>query len=157
MTPQRHKGRKKKSKRQRLLARVHILAGEIWPGDRERADNMRRELMMYNFGARSATALDEQELEELVAMLASRLKGQGSKLKGRTKDARLEELLSQARATARELGWEDRRLRGLCRKTCGVDRVEWVREIKKLTALVAALERYLRREFSRRAGEPVSR
>jgi len=156
MAPRRHKGTKK-TKRQRLLARVHILEKEVWPGDKRRAHAMRRELMVFNFGASSAADLPESDLEELAKLLASRRAKPGTRHPERSRAARLEELLSQARATARELGWSDNRLRGLCRKTCGVDRVEWVREIKKLTALVAALERYLRREFSRRAGEPVSR
>lgn len=140
--------RKPKTKRQRLLARVHILAKEIWP---QSTDDMRREWLMYNFGIRSVAGLGVAELDGVVEAMGARKKAQGSRPKGRSKGGRLESLRGQARATARELGWSDKRLRGLCRKCCGCDRLEWVRDISRLTALVKALERYLRREFRRQA------
>lgn len=141
--------RKAKTKRQRLLARIHILEKECWPGDPERAHAMRRELMGFNFGVSSAAKLADADLEALVELLEGRRKAPGARRTGRSLGGRLEHLRSQARATARELDWEDKRFRGLCRKKCGVDRVEWCNDIKKLTALVKTLEGYLRQEFER--------
>jgi len=129
---------------------VHILQKEIWPGDPERAERLYREMLMFNFGERSAADLGEAELEELVRIMEDRKTGGRPRTADgrRSRDARVEELRDLANDLKNALAWPEKRLRGLVYKICGVSDIAWCSDIKKLDGLVKALENYLRDEFS---------
>ena len=141
--------------RNALLAMVHIAIKELGI---TRDDY--RTILKWQFNQASAADLSIMELQYLVEYFVQH--GWKSKRRQRTDNRRqttedrgrtrtrktdngpqLEALRERAIEVAGELENGERRLRGLCRKLCGVDRIEWCTEVRPLKGLVAALERIL--------------
>lgn len=137
--------RPRKSERLRLLAQVHIAKKEIWPSA-EMGERMYREILFFNFGARSAADLSLEELRTFRQIMEDRGWKPGKKgQKPKVKSQRLKELRAEADALLRvTFDREGRRGAGFCRKICGVDNPVWCHDVKKLAALVKALSRQCR-------------
>jgi len=121
-----------------LLAKVHIAVKDLGVPDGDY-----RAILTREFGARSAKALSVLELQYLVDYFKSKgFKVQGSEFRVEEKrENQLERLRERAVEIAGAIEDGERRLRGLCKKLCGVDRVEWCRDVARLKRLLAALEK----------------
>lgn len=123
-------------KRQGLLAMVHIALKELGIDDGDYRDILKRE-----FGVASAAALSEREMGDLIR----RFKSKGWQAKGgkvwrpRNTEGQLRALKERARALAADIENGEQRLAGLCRKICGVDKVEWCKDVEKIKRLVVVL------------------
>jgi phage gp16-like protein len=129
-------GKKKKSQddyhRQRhgLLAKVHIALNDL-----DIPDEDYRDILEKDFGVRSAAALSINELQDLVAFFKSKgWKGKPGKSASQALAFR-----TRAEKMALEIENGEKRLKGLVRKICGVERLEWCRDLETLKALLAAL------------------
>lgn len=96
---------KKKSYRNKLLAKIHIMANE-----QGMSDNAYRDLLRINFGVESAKALSDAELGSLIEMMMTKLD------KERRKFYALKE-----KARHRHWPMDYKRWQGLVRKCCNVD------------------------------------
>jgi len=133
--------------RRGLLAKVHIAIKELGIIEEDYRAILERE-----FGKVSARDLTMLELQYLVA----RFEGHGWQPKPGTRRKQapredLKELQAQAlRARAADiaagLANGERRLAGLVAGICGVDRLEWCRDVRKLKRLVAVIESVARKE-----------
>lgn len=123
-------------RRRALLAKVHIAKKELLQDD----DVLYRAILEREFGKHSAADLSELELGWLVDYFVQH----GWQAKGEGRGARGNKQIVTLHARAKEIAGEidngERRLLGLVRKCCGVDRLEWCRNAEKLRHLLAALE-----------------
>ena len=127
--------------RNALLAKIHIAKKELGLDD-----DLYREILQDEFGVGSAADLRVEELEGLVARFEA--KGWQSRAKesrpgGRsynTKTAQAEALRDRARQAALHTELNEKRFRGLVKKICGVDELEWCGEAVRLKRLVAVIE-----------------
>lgn len=125
-------------RRQGLLAMVHIALKDLGICDEDYRDILERE-----FRVKSAGALSVRELGDLI----ERFKSKGWKAKGkggrpwrpRNTDGQLRALKDRARALAGEIENGEQRLMGLCKKICGVDKVEWCKDVEKIKRLIVIL------------------
>jgi len=126
----------KKTQRQRLLAMAHIAPKELGISDEDVRGILQRE-----FGKESRADLTELELGYLVDYFVEH----GWQARGRRPEAGGNKQIVTLRARALEIaeGIEngDRRLRGLVRKICGVDRPEWASDAAKMKQVLAVMER----------------
>lgn len=117
---------------------VHIALKDLGLCDDDYRDILKRE-----FGVASAAALSSRELGNLIERFKS--KGWQAKSKGgkewrpKNTEGQLRALRDRARGLAAELDNGEQRLAGLCKKICGVDKVEWVRDVEKVKRLVVVL------------------
>jgi len=140
--------------RNALLAMVHIAVKELGI-----TKDDYRTILKWQFNQASAADLSIMELQYLVEYFkehgwkSKSKRGQRIEDRGRTRKTdngpQLEALRERAIEVAGELENGERRLQGLCRKLCGVDRIEWCTEVGKLKGLVAALERVLAADLRR--------
>ncbi len=109
----------------------------------ELSDDDYRDILIREYGVSSAAALSMHELADLVDRF--RHKGwqpkAGGDGKGRRQKAQAVALREKARAIASRLDNGEKRLSGLCKRICGVNRIEWVRDVEKLKHLLAVLAR----------------
>ena len=113
--------------RKALLAAIHAANKEL-----DLEEDTYRDLLEAEFGQRSAGTLQNGQLRRLLDIY----QGWGWK-SPRNKQA--EALWVRARRLAEGLEDGPERLRGLVKKICGVDRLEWCRDAGKLRQLLAAL------------------
>lgn len=127
-----------KFKRQRngLLAKVHIAIKDLGFSD----DNY-RSILKDAYGVNSAANLSIEELQDFV----KRCEYAGWTPRQRNKRNQLKALQMRAEEIAYQIPNGRRRLKGLVRKLCGIDCVEWM-DLKSLKQLLAALERIARDE-----------
>ncbi len=137
------KGRKAPDRIQRqrrgLLAKVHIAIKELGIPDDDY-----RGILVKEFGVSTAKALSIIELQYLVAYFEEKgWEPQGGNRKSEigNRKSQCEALQGRAREIAAEMEDGERRLRGLCKKLCGVDRLEWCRDAGKLKRLLAAMSK----------------
>jgi len=135
------KGRKAPDRIQRqrrgLLAKVHIAIKELGISDDDY-----RGILMREFRVGSAAALSIMELQYLVAYFEEKgweAQGGNRKSKIENRKSQCEALQGRAREIATEMEDGERRLHGLCKKLCGVDRLEWCRDAGQLRRLLAAI------------------
>ena len=125
-------------RRQGLLAMVHIALKDLGICDDDYRDILKRE-----FGVSSAAALSGRELRELIERFKSKgwaARGKGGKVwRPKNTEGQLRALRDRARGLASEIENGKQRLAGLCKKICGVDKVEWVRDVEKVKRLVVVL------------------
>lgn len=133
-----------KDQRRGLLALVHIAKKQLGLTEDEYLG------ALSGFGVASAGALSVPELEGLVEYFKSvgfkRLKVKGKGLKAGQAAA----LRARIRDEAGKLENGEARLEGLVRKTCGVDRLEWVRDPSKLKRVLRTITAFLQYEADRR-------
>lgn len=122
--------------RQGLLAVVHIAKKDLGLTDADYS------AVLIRYGVSSAAALSIPELENLVEYFESlgfkKRKKSGSKKWKRpgTQAAALRErILSEA---SKLDNWE-KRLTGLVRKICGVEKLEWCSDVRKLKSLLKCI------------------
>jgi len=130
--------RKKKSRREKLLAMVHIAKKELGM-----VDDDYRLILKREFGKYSARDLTELELGYLIDYFREkgwRPKGGNLKLETGNLPNQIEQLRSRAWELAGKIENGDRRLKGLVKKILHVDRLEWSRDVGKLRRLLAVLE-----------------
>ena len=123
------------SQRNGLLAKVHIAKKELCLFEEDYRGILRRE-----FGVTSASALSIGELQSLVRYFES--KGWRSKKPesgGPKPEGQIKALREKAWAMAGELDNGEKRLRALCMKICGVERIEWCNDTGQLKRLLAVL------------------
>jgi len=135
------KQNRKISHRNALLAKVHIAKKELGLDD-----DLYRVILQDEFGVESAADLRVEELEGLVARFKA--KGWQSRPGGRsynTKTAQAEALRDRARQAALHTALNEKRFRGLVKKICGVDDIEWCGEAVRLKRLVAVIESIAKR------------
>ena len=138
-------GKKKQSRnklqrrRQALLAMVHIALKDLGMPDEDY-----RGILLEEFCVSSAAALSLSELGDLVDRFrekgwqpeGGRQRKEGSDM-AEIRQARA--LRERAETLAGEIENGERRLKGLCKKICGVDKLEWCRDVGKLRRLLKVL------------------
>ena len=127
--------------RRALLAKVHIAKKEL---DIEEDDY--RDLLEGEYGVRSAADMSNLALRHLVSLFKE--KGwQPRTKKGKHKGGeQVEALRKRAREMAGQLEDGDKRLRGLVKKVCGVEDLEWCGEAVRLKQLLAWLNTICEKE-----------
>lgn len=138
---------KKRSEKQRrgLLAKVHIAIKDLCIDD-----GTYREILRREFGVASAAALSNRELEALVRYF--KRKGWQAKSsppdrrtgKARDPEAQVDALRERALELKEKMQMSERRFRGLCRKICGAERIEWCQDGATLKRLLAVMEKIRR-------------
>lgn len=124
--------------RRGLLAKIQVAKAQA-----KMPDLIYRDILRERFGVETSTALSIGEMEKMVAVFIDE-HGWVPKYKkkhGPSQIAALQERIW-------ELAWEipdgKTRLPGLCKTILGVDQVGWCQDYKKLTRLVAVMEKIKR-------------
>ena len=129
---------KLQKRRQALLAMNHIALKELNISDEDYRDILRDE-----FKVASSSALSLPELGRLIERHKSKgwsPKGEGGRAwRPKNTGGQLRVLGERARGLASEIENGAQRLPGLCRKLCGVDKIEWCKDVGKIKGLIAAL------------------
>jgi hypothetical protein len=124
---------KKKSRREKLLAIIHIAKEKQGISDLEYKDNKRE-----NFGVISAADLTDDELGSLVNFMTRRRQGYGGQAQA---------LKDKAQQMADNSGLSPERVRGLIKKVCGVENLRWYRGgAHRLRILLARLRSIIEAE-----------
>lgn len=128
--------------RRGLLAKVHIAVKELGI-----TEENYRNILKIDYGVASALALSIEELEDFM----KRCEASGWKPKHTREGKRrqIKALQYRAREIAGEIKNGDRRLRGLCRRICGVEVLEWCRDIHDLRRFLAVMESIKRQEANK--------
>lgn len=130
---------KKAERRRKLLAAVHIAKMEL-----DLLDEDYREILQEEFKARSAKALSNRDLIDLLKLFESK----GWKSKAQNARQRTQKKTQAQALKEKAVGMLSRAVdegfvrdpRGLVRKICGVDDIEWCGEAVRLKKLLAALK-----------------
>jgi phage gp16-like protein len=118
-----------------LLAMVHIAKKDLGVFDDDYRSLLRKE-----FGLASSAAMSIKELERLMRIFKKwgfvpkprpRPKGQGQ----------AKALQTRAKNEAKALENGDERLKGLVKRICKTDKLEWCKDVRKLKSLLAALRK----------------
>ena len=129
-------------RRKKLLAMIHIAQDELcW------SDIQYRLMLSEGFGVPTASALTNEQLEKIVAYFIR----EGWKPRGRQKTKQSCMLQKKAIEFIPQIPGGKDRVEGLCRKLCGVEKVQWCNDPLKLKRLLAAMGNIKRKE----AGAPV--
>jgi phage gp16-like protein len=125
--------------RRGLLAKIHVAKKQMGLNEGE------YEMILRSFRVTTAADLTISQLENMVTLL-KRYGWKPEKRRGRSPDApeRLEALRARCRALAGQLKDGEKRVPGLIKKICGVENLAWCRDSRKLTRLLAALEKIVR-------------
>ena len=129
--------------RRGLLAMAHIAPLELGIDDEDRRDILERD-----FGVRSTAKLTNNELGQHIAYFESR----GWRTKGRKHEkgtGQLGALRERAVQIALHTELNEKRFRGLVKKICGVERLEWCGEAVRLKRLLAVLKTISEKEQRR--------
>lgn len=117
-----------------LLAKVHIAKKDLGLSD----DLYRA--VLERFGVSSAAALSILELEELVRHFKGMgFKKQGSGVRDRGSAGQVEALQGKILERAFVIERGEQRMLGLVKAKCGVDRLEWCRDVGKLKQVLKVL------------------
>lgn len=120
---------KQERQRRAQLAKIHIAKKSL-----ALDDDTYRDLLDAEFGKRSAGNLTLAQLDRLIGIF----QGWGWESDPKRQAAALR---NRARELASKIQGGPRRLQGLCRNICGVQRLEWCHDVAKLERLLAALGR----------------
>jgi len=124
-------------RRKAMLAKIHIAKTDLGLEDHVYRDVLERE-----FDKRSAAKLTLAQLDTLLGIF--RAWGWQS-----PRDKKAAALKYKARAMAARIENGEKRLIGLTKKICGVDRLEWCRDPARLERLLAALGK-IERDYDRK-------
>ena len=120
------------TQRRGLLAKVHIAIKEL-----KIPEDDYRNILKLDYGVVSAADLSIEELADFLKRCeASGWKAKHTKQK---KKWQVKALRHRASEIANELQNGERRLRGLCRSICGVEVLEWCKDVNALKRLLAAM------------------
>jgi phage gp16-like protein len=129
--------------RRALLAKIHIAIKDMGIDD-----ELYRLILQEEFGAKSAAELGNRQLEQLV----ERFERKGWKPRRQSADDGRQQKTGQADALKEKVGqillhsdFDEVRLRGLVRKICGVDHLEWCGDAVRLKKLLAVIGRMMDR------------
>jgi phage gp16-like protein len=128
--------------RKKLLAALHIAKQDLGLSDKQY-----RDMLWASFGFPTAAALSNEDLKGVIDYFISDC---GWKPKGRK--AQQVKIYQIVALRERVIDFTPRlkngkaRIQGLCRKICGVDRVEWCNDANKLKRLLAAMGNIRRKE-----------
>jgi len=141
------KGDNKKSlskiekQRRGLLAMIHIAKKELGLKDDQYSAILR------GFHVDSCAQMSIAQMEECVRLM-KRLGWKPIRSgKGVDIDGQARALQNRAIDIASEIDNGKSRLGGLCKRICGVDQIGWCRNVERLKALVAALEKIRRTDL----------
>ena len=127
--------------RKKLLAKVHIAKKDLdW------SEKQYRLVLSAAFGAPTASALSNDQLQELLGYFISKYGWQPRKEKGKGESFQVSALQKRAIEFADQIPGGKERVQGLCRKFCEVDRIEWCHSAAKLKRLLAAMGNIKRKE-----------
>jgi phage gp16-like protein len=123
--------------RRALLAKVHIAKKELGLDD-----GVYHYILQNEYGVESSAKLNIRELISLVERFESRgfkprAQGPGRKAQGEHQAEALKERIGQELLHS---PLNDKRLRGLVKKICGVDELRWARDPEKLKRLLAIIK-----------------
>lgn len=120
------------ARRKRSLGIIHMIKRDLGC-----TDDWYRGFLERTFNVSTAAALDEAQLQGVIAAFMK----SGWKPKKPLEDFedQLSALRERARQIARNLPNGEKRLNGLCRTTCGTERLDWCFSGSKLKRLLAAL------------------
>jgi len=137
------KSREDAGERRRLLALVHIAAKDIGLGD-----DQYRGLLAALFKTSTAAALSNDELRKLVAYFMKEFnwRHKGSFAGKGSERSQIKALHLRLSGFISEIPNGQKRVGSLCRKICGVDRIEWCKDLGKLKRLLAVLGNIVRIE-----------
>ncbi len=133
----------RKQRRNGLFAMVHIALKDL-----DISDDDYRDILKNEFRVASASALSIPELGDLV----DRFREKGWQPKAGADSKRQREgkqavaLRERAKAMSCELENGDKRLAGLCKRICGVEKLEWCRDAGKLKRLLVVLGKIAEQE-----------
>lgn len=129
-------------RRKKLLAMIHIARESLcW------TDIQYRCMLSAGFDVPTASALTNEQLEKVVNYFIR----EGWKPKGRQKTKQSYMLQKKVIGFIPQIPGGENRVNGLCRKLCGVEKVQWCNDPSKLKRLLAAMGNIKRKE----AGAPV--
>jgi len=120
-----------------LLAKTHIAPKELGISD----EDVKEQILKPQFGKTSRGELTIMELQYLLQYFVQH--GWKPKSRGRgsgVRDQQLQRLRERARDLAGQIENGERRLQGLIKKICQVERMEWCRDAAKFKRLLAVLE-----------------
>ena len=129
--------------RRKLLAMVHIAREDL-----ALSDAQYRVMLSAAFDVPTAAALDNDQLRSFVDYFIQR---HGWRPKSKKKTKQVVFLQQKALSFSRQIPGGLDRGQGLCRKLCGVEKVQWCNDPLKLKRLLAAMGNIKRKE----AGAPV--
>ena len=151
------KGKNKKrptwaqKQRRGLLAKVHIAKKELAIPDEDY-----RDILMRDFGVESAADLAIGELSELVNYFESKgwqpnrrsspIRSGSSTINNRQSQSQCESLKERVGQEVLHTDFNEKRLRGLVKKICGVDDLRFCRDVVRLKRLLAVLISILDKE-----------
>ena len=121
--------------RRGLLAKVHIALKDL-----AIEDDTYRDLLEAEFGVRSARDLTIGQLERLMGIF--RAWGFPP-----DRDGQILAFRARAREMAEKLPDGEERLKALVKKICGVERLDWARDVESLKRLAAALGKISREYY----------
>lgn len=135
-------GKEDNERRNRLLAILHIAKDEL-----NFSERFYRDLLDVNFRVPTAAALSVDELSRLIKFIMDEYDWRPKGYKGTKKrSAQAEMLRKRVLEFIPQIPEGENRIKGLCRKLCNTDRVEWCHDADKLKRLLAALGNIKRRE-----------
>jgi len=130
--------KKLQQQRNGLLAKIHIAKKDLCLDE----EIYREVLKGKPWCVKSAGDLTLQGLEALVRHLKS-LGWQESPVTGE-KESQVESLHERIVELAARMGNGEKRANGLCKAICGVERLEWCRDVGKLKRILAIIEKICR-------------
>jgi len=132
-------GRNSDIERRNLLAKIHIARNELcW------SDIQYRLLIESGFGVPTAAALTNEQLKQVVAYFMR----EGWRPEGGHRSKQVSMLQRRAIDFIPQIPGGKRRIEGLCRKLCDVEKVEWCNDVSKLKRLLAVMGNIKRKEGS---------
>jgi len=128
--------------RRRFLALIHIAKKDVGM-----SEILYRDMLSAMFDVPTAAALNNNDLSRILVLFQTKYdwRPNGNKQSGE-KNYQVEALQARAIEFISQIPDGEHRVKGLCRKLCGVDRIEWCKDAKKLKKLLAVMGNIKRRE-----------
>lgn len=128
--------------RKKLLAIIHIAKEDLaW------TDTQYRLMLSAAFDVPTAAALTNEQLQSVVDYFISKYGWTPKANKDkRSRTRQIDVLQQRAIEFVIQLPGGRHRFNGLCRKLCGVDKIQWCNDVAKLKRLLAAMGNIKRRE-----------
>jgi len=127
------------AQRKGLIQKIHIAKNQLGI-----TEDAYRDMLSQNYQVESSLQLNIKQLEDFRRHIWRPRRG-----KRRPKKSQVQTLREEILSLAANLERGERRLPGLCEKICGVERLEWCHDVKKLKSLLAAARKLLRMEMGR--------
>jgi len=130
------------AERRRLLGLIHIAKKDLGMHEEEY-----RSCLKVSYGVPTAAALTNEELRGVVRFFITQYdwRPRGSKMEA-SKSHVAEMLQHRIYQFIPQIPGGERRVLALCRKFCGIDRIEWCKDPSKLKQLLAIMGNIKRKE-----------